>query len=320
MTKEGFFDVWKYVENSGAGEPGFYLSNNKEYGPNPCCEISLKLDGGFCNLTTINVANIESQQDLHERVRAAAFLGTLQAGYTDFHFLNDSWHKNAIEEALIGVSMTGIASGEILKYDIAKAANEVNKENKRIAKLIGINKAKRTTAIKPEGTASLVAGCSSGIHAYHAPYYLRRMRMNKGEAIYKYLSEKLPAEFLEDDWSDPDNTAVLVMPIKSPENAIYRDEGELSLLQRVKRFQLDWITPGHRSGSNKNNVSVTVSIKDENWQKVGDWMWDNRDIYTGVSVLPYDGGTYPQMPFTDCTEDEYESMIQKLQRYRFRFD
>lgn len=255
------------------------------------------------------VSDIESQDDLNERAYAASFLGTLQAGYTDFHYLNDEWQTTTEDDSLLGVSMTGIASGEVLKYDIREAADVAVETNEYIAELIGIKPAKRVTAIKPEGTSSLVAGCSSGIHAYFSPYYVRRMRFNKEEPLFKYLNGKLEGTgLLEDDVFAPDTTSVLSVPIKSPDSAIFRDESALDLLKRVKYFQDNWIKAGHNEGDNKNNVSVTVSIKDNEWDEVEQWMWGHRESYTGISVLPYDGGTYPQLPFTESTEQEFNEL------------
>ena len=178
ITKEFFMDIWKRVELSGAGEPGIYLNNDKDWGTNPCCEIALR-PHQFCNLCEVNVSNIESQEDLNERVKAAAFIGTLQAGYTDFHYLRDIWRETTEKEALIGVSMTGIGSGVVLGYDMKKAASIVKRENTRVAKIIGINQSARTTTVKPAGTTSLVLGTSSGIHAWHNDFYIRRIRVGK---------------------------------------------------------------------------------------------------------------------------------------------
>ena len=157
ITKEFFMDLWKRVEASGAGEPGIYLNNDKDWGTNPCCEIALR-PYQFCNLCEVNASDIESQEDLNARVKAAAFIGTLQAGFTDFHYLRDVWRETTEKDALIGVSMTGIGSGVVLGYDMTEAANHVKKENARIAKLIGINKSARTTTVKPAGTTSLTLG------------------------------------------------------------------------------------------------------------------------------------------------------------------
>jgi len=170
-----------------------------------------------------------------------------------------------------------------------------------------------SNGIVSHNTASLVAGTSSGIHAWHSPYYIRRIRINKDEALYKYLSEKLPDVFLEDDYFSPDSTAVLSVPIKAPEGAIFRNESPIDLLERVKQIHDEWIANEytHREGVNTHNVSVTVSINDDQWGEVGDWMWENRTHYHGISVLPFDGSTYQQMPFEDITEDEY-THIEKL--------
>ena len=170
ITKDLFDTKWDVIKYSGSGEPGMYFTNNVELGSNPCCEISLN-PSQFCNLTSINVSNLKSQEDLNRRARAAAFLGTLQASYTDFHYLRAQWKKQTEKEALLGVSLTGIASIDESEFDFSEAAEEAVKENERIAKLIGINPAKRVTCIKPEGTGSLVLGTSSGIHAWHNHYY-----------------------------------------------------------------------------------------------------------------------------------------------------
>ena len=310
MDKEFFLNIWKKVEASGAGEPGFYLSNDKEWGTNPCVEIGLRANQ-FCNLCEVNVSNIESQEDLNERVRAASFIGTLQAGYTDFHYLRPVWQRTTEKDALIGVGMTGIGSGVILKMDMKLASRIVKEENERVAKLIGINKAARTTCVKPSGTSSLVLGTSSGIHAWHNDYYIRRIRVGKNEAIYKYLAENHP-ELVEDEYFRPHDTAVISVPQKAPNGSILRTESPIQLLERVKRVYTEWIKTGHRSGSNSHNVSATISIRDHEWDAVGEWMWENKEQYTGLSVLPYDSGTYKQAPFEDITKEKYEELMQHL--------
>jgi ribonucleoside-diphosphate reductase alpha chain len=306
ITKEFFMDLWKRVEASGAGEPGIYLNNDKDWGTNPCCEIALR-PYQFCNLCEVNASDIESQEDLNARVKAAAFIGTLQAGFTDFHYLRDIWRETTEKDALIGVSMTGIGSGVVLGYDMTEAANHVKKENARIAKLIGINKS-RTTTVKPAGTTSLTLGTSSGIHAWHNDYYIRTLRVGKNEAIYSYLAENIP-QLIEDDYFRAHDTAVISIPQKAPEGAIMRTESPFQLLERIKRVAQEWIAPGHRGGSNTHNVSATVSLKEEEWETAGEWMWDNREFYNGLSVLPYDGGTYKQAPFQDIDKEKYEEML-----------
>jgi len=310
VTKEFFLDLWKRIELSGAGEPGIYFSNDKDWGTNPCCEIGLR-PYQFCNLCEVNASDIESQEDFEKRVKGAAFIGTLQAGYTDFHYLRDVWKRTTQKDALIGVGMTGIGSGVVLGYDMKSAAKAVKEENERVAKLIGINKAARTTTVKPSGTSSLVLGTSSGIHAWHNDYYIRRIRVGKNEAIYTYLSINHP-ELVEDEVFRPHDTAVISIPQKSPEGSILRYESPFELLERVKKISQEWIKFGHRGGQNTHNVSATVSLKEEDWELAGEWMWDNRKHYNGLSVLPYNGGTYQQAPFEDCDVDTYESMMKSL--------
>ena len=310
ITKEFFMDLWKRIELSGAGEPGIYLSNDKDWGTNPCCEIGLR-PFQFCNLCEVNASDIESQEDFDKRVRAAAFIGTLQAGYTDFHYLRDIWKRTTEKDALIGVGMTGIGSGVVLGYDMKRAAKAVKEENERVATLIGINKSARTTTVKPSGTSSLVLGTSSGIHAWHNDFYLRRIRVGKNESIYSYLAINHP-ELIEDEFFRPHDTAVIGIPQKSPEGAIIRHESVFQMLERVKKVSQEWIKPGHRNGQNSHNVSATVSIKEDEWDLVGEWMWNNRDFYNGLSVLPYNGGTYTQAPFSDCTKEDFERLVKTL--------
>lgn len=310
-TKEDFLNIWNKVEMSRSGEPGIYWSNDKDWGANPCVEIALK-PYQFCNLVTINVGNIENQQDFDNRCQAASFIGTLQASYTDFHYLRDIWQTTTEKEALIGVSMTGISSNGFLNsIDLSKGSAIVKKENERVAKLIGINKSARCTAVKPEGTASLVAGTSSGIHAWHNDFYYRRVRLGKNEALYTYFSIYNPDLIEQDEMRE--DLAILKFPVKAPDGSILRNESALAILERMKYVHDTWINGGHNKGSNKHNVSLTVSLKNEEWKEVGEWMWNNRESYNGISVLPYDGGTYKQAPFEDCTKEQYEELYEKIQ-------
>jgi len=310
VTEEFFFSLWDKIKASGAGEPGIYFNNDKDWGTNPCCEIALR-PFQFCNLCEVNVSDVVDQDDLNARVKAATFIGTLQASYTSFHYLRPVWQRTTEKDALIGVGMTGIGSGVAQKLDLKQAANAVKEENERVAKLLGINSAARCTTIKPSGTSSLALGTSSGIHAWHNDYYIRRIRVGKNEAIYTYLSINHP-ELVEDEYFRPHDTAVISVPQKAPEGSILRYESALDLLERVKFFYQNWIKPGHRTGQNTHNISATVSIKDDQWEEVGKWMWDNRKFYNGLSVLPYADHTYKQAPFEDCTKETYEEMMQHL--------
>ena len=310
VNKKFFMELWERIKNSGAGEPGIYFSNDKDWGTNPCCEIALR-PNQFCNLTEINVSDVVSQEDLNSRVAAATLLGTLQAGYTDFHYLRDIWRTTTEKDALLGVSMTGIASNKVLKLDLEEAAIIAKKVNLTIAELIGIKPATRITCVKPAGTTSCVLGTSSGIHAYHDKYYIRRLRVGKNEAIYSYLKMKQPT-LIEDCYFRPHDTAVISIPQKAPKGAITRDESAIDLLERVKLVASTWVKAGHTQGMNTHNVSATISIRDSEWENVANWMWTNRQFYNGLSVLPHDGGSYKQAPFESITQYKYDKLLKEL--------
>jgi ribonucleoside-diphosphate reductase alpha chain len=310
IDEEEFFKLWKKIELSGSGEPGIYFSNDKDWGTNPCCEIALR-PFQFCNLCEINASDVVDQADLNTRVEAAAFIGTLQAAYTDFHYLRDIWRKTTEKDALLGVGMTGIGSGAVLGLDLKSAADLAKTENARVAEIIGVNKAARVTTVKPSGTSSLVLGTSSGIHAWHNDHYIRRIRVGKNEAIYTYLAIHHP-ELVEDDFFKPTIQAVISVPQRAPEGSILRTENVMDMLERVKKFNTQWVKKGHRKGANTNNVSATVSIQEHEWEAVGKWMWENKETFNGLSVLPYFGGSYTQAPFQDITKEEFEVMVQHL--------
>jgi len=311
ITKDFFDEIWERIKESGSGEPGFYFTNDKDWGTNPCCEIALR-PYQFCNLSEINVSNVETQEEYEARAKVASFIATLQAGYTDFHYLRDVWKRTTEKDALIGVSMTGIASGKVLDLDMKAAANVVKEENKRVAKLIGVKQAARTTCVKPAGTTSLTLGTSSGVHAWHNEHYIRRLRVGKNESIYLYLYMNHP-ELVEDEYFRPHDTAIIGVPQKAPEGAITRQESALQLLKRLREVTSQWVKFGHRSGQNTHNVSATVSIRDSEWTDVGEWMWENRAFYNGLSVLPVDGGTYKQAPFEDCSPEKYQVLVEALE-------
>ena len=309
-SQEEFVNLWKRIEASGSGEPGIYWSNDLDWGTNPCCEIGLR-PYQFCNLCEVNVSDITCQEDLNDRVTAAAFFGTLQAGFTDFHYLRDVWKMTTFKDALLGIGMTGIASGEVLKYNLEVAAAIAKKTNQLITEIIGTNEAARITCIKPSGTTSLVLGTASGIHAWHAPYYLRTMRFNKSEDLAQYLMINHP-ELCEDDVLRPTDTLCVRIPVKAPEDSILRTETAIDTLERVKRFSTEWVKSGHINGANTHNVSATISVKEGEWETVGDWMWNEQEHYNGLSVLPAFDHTYKQAPFEDITEDEYNARINTL--------
>ena len=311
VSKEDFMSLWKKIELSNSGEPGFYFSDNENMGTNPCAEIALN-PNQFCNLVEVNASDILDQDDLNNRVYWESVIGTLQASYTDFHYLRPIWKETTEREALLGIGMTGIASGAVMKMNLQQAVNQAIYANESISEVIGINKAARITCVKPSGTSSLVLGTSSGVHAWHDEYYVRRMRIGKNEAMYTYLSLYHP-EMLEDDVFKPTQQAVVSVPQSAPKGAITRkDETAIEFLERVKYFHQNWIVPGHRTGENTHNVSATVTMSNHEWPSVGEWLWNNKSHFNGLSFLPEDLGSYAQTPFESITRERYEQLVTNI--------
>ena len=303
VSKNEFLDLWKKVELSNSGEPGFFFTNDLELGTNPCAEISLN-SFQFCNLVEINASDLKDQHDFEERTAAAAFIGTLQASYTDFHYLRPEWKEVTEREALLGIGMTGVASGKVFDLDMPEAAEMACRTNKVVAREIGINPSARITTIKPSGTSSIVLGCSSGVHAWHSEYYIRRMRVSKSEALYTYLVIN-HSELLEDSIYTSSEAYVCV-PIAAPTGATTRhSESAIQFLERVKLLHEKWIKPGHVYGENTHNVSASVTMKPNEWGIVGEWLWENQNHYNGLSFMPQDLGSYKQTPFEDIDEATY---------------
>lgn len=301
-TYDKIFDSLQY---SGSGEPGFFLTNDPDWGTNPCGEIALRAFG-MCNLTEVNIGDDISNTEFCDRVRAASFIGTLQAGYTDFHYLRPIWRERAVADALLGVSLTGIASGSYKNLDLAYGALVASDENERVADKIGVRPAKRITTVKPSGTASLVLGTSSGIHPYWARWQIRNVEVSTVEPLYKYLGE------YAEEWIKPKRdsatTAIFSVPLENPEDGAFRNETALEALERIKYVQNNWIDAGHNVGLNKHNVSATVSVRDEEWDEVREWLWENKEDYTGLTLFPYWGGTHPDAPNIEIDKETYDRM------------
>lgn len=302
-----FDKIWKQVRASGAGEPGIYWTNNLDWGTNPCAEIALR-PYQFCNLVEVNGSDVKDFNEAVNRIASATYIATLQAGYTDFHYLRNIWKTTTKEDALIGVGVTGIASNSIKTEWLEDLAELVKDINYGVSKEIGINPAARCTTVKPSGTSSIVLGTSSGIHAWHNDYYIRRMRVNKDEEVYNYLKRALP-QLVEDSKMNPDGEAILAIPQKAPKGAVLRSESPFEMFKRVITWNTKWVHAGHNRGDNTNNVSATFSLKDDEWDKFGKLMYEHKDSYNGISVLPYDGGSYVQAPFEDITACKYNKLI-----------
>lgn len=330
-SQEEFNKVWSIVQNSGYGEPGFFWTNDKEVGCNPCAEIAL-LPYQMCNLSEICVADVNSQEEFENRCDSASFLGTLQASFTDFvsnekiyseelekfigtnyvQLLRDEWKTTCEKEALIGVSMTGIASGSYINLDITAGAEKVKSSNLYWSKVLGINYAARTTCIKPSGDTSLVMKCSPGVHAYHADHYVRRLKFLESEEITTKLIEMCP-ELMEQD-KNKNGSWYLKLPVSSPKNCIVRNESALNFLGRIKDLFSKWIVPGHVDGINYNNISATVSVKTDEWDEVRTWFWENRFDYNGIAIFPYSDSKYPHQPFTDSNFEEVNQLTKFLHK------
>jgi hypothetical protein len=278
------------------------------------CEIALR-PKQLCNLSEVNVSACRTFDDLMGAVKAATVLGTLQAAYTDFSYLSPEWKKNCEEEALLGVSLTGMAECWSIisfnKWRLQYLAAYMKSVNEFYAKKIGINAAARIGCVKPSGSASAFLGTSSGIHASHADFYIRRVRVDVSHPIAAYLKGVLPSQFFELDSFNPSN-AVISIPMQSKGSISRNKETAIELLERVKFITENWIKGSHRSGVNRHNVSVTVTYRPEEVVKVGDWMWANRHTYSGLSMLPHSDHCYTQSPFEEITEEQYKELMKIL--------
>lgn len=317
LTYEWWTQWWESVKHYGTGEPGIFLTNNLEWGANPCVEAALPAFT-FCNLTNLVIpAQMVPFEEQKRRTWAAAFINTLQASFTDFHYLDPRWKENTEKHALTGISLTGCASRNFKHWQLDKLAEYAKQVNADLAARIGIRPSARITLLKPSGNSSCVAETSSGLSRWHAPFYIRRMQLNKTEPIYAYVKEKFPA-LVEDYWEKPETTAVLSIPIEAPDGAVIDDVNDLqSMLDDIERVYREWIAHGHNWGDNMHTVSVTVRLQDHQWKQMYDWFWDNRDAVSCISVLPYDGGTYKQAPFEEITEAEYHSLMRNFDGVRF---
>ena len=302
------------------GEPGFYFTNDYDYGTNPCCEIGLnplltvdaevqaKLAAGgiearigdtytgwaFCNLCEINAAKLTTPQDFRDAAKAAAIIGTLQAGYTKMPYLGPVSEALAQREALLGIGMTGmldaphIACDPVLQREVAGLIKQINAE---IAARIGVRPAARTTCVKPSGTTSLELGCvASGHHAHHGRRYIRRVVADELEHVFQAFRAINPHMCVR----KPDGKWVIEFPVMAPPGATIKDDlGAIQFLDMVKSTQQNWVLPGtgdatHSPGLS-HNVSNTVTVRDDEWDKVAEYLWENREFFTGVSLLASTG-------------------------------
>jgi ribonucleoside-triphosphate reductase len=317
-----FLAEWTSLYNSHSGERGLFsreASVNQakkngrrnpdfEFGTNPCSEIILR-PYQFCNLTEVVVRAEDTPETLAHKVRVATILGTFQSTLTHFPYLRKIWQKNTEEERLLGVSLTGILDnkwmGEV-SDSTAKTLEYLRKlsvdTNSDIATRLGIPVSAAITCVKPSGTVSQLVDSASGIHTRHSQYYVRRVRGDKKDPLTGFLvNAGIPAE---DCVMRPESTTVFSFPQKAPEGATLRDHmSAIDHLDVWLMYQRYWC---------EHKPSVTISVKEDEWMDVGAWVWRNFDEISGVSFLPYDGGTYRQAPYEECTKEQYEAMLEKM--------
>jgi ribonucleoside-diphosphate reductase alpha chain len=326
---ETFMEEWLSLVKSKSGERGIFsrIASQKQaakwgrrdstlnYGTNPCSEIILR-DKQFCNLTEVVVRSTDTFEDLKRKVELATILGTIQSTLTNFGFLSEEWRKNTEEERLLGVSMTGEMDHPILNgsqeyfdsevfgkselEDILEELKDYARQtNEKWAKILNVPSSAAITCVKPSGTVSQLVDSASGIHARHAPYYIRRIRLDKKDPTYAFLKEKgVPCE---DEAHRPDSTAVFSFPMKAPEGAVCRnDRTAIEQLELWLKYQRHWC---------EHKPSVTISVKDEEWMTVGAWVYEHFDEMSGVSFLPFSDHTYQQAPYEDITKEQYEEMV-----------
>ena len=319
-----FMEEWKSLYESKSGERGMFnrqaaktqaARNGRrdpdyEFGTNPCSEIILR-DREFCNLSEVVVREDDTLQTLKEKVKIATIIGTIQSTLTNFRYLNRKWEENCAEERLLGVSLTGIMDNMITSNgrvdfglpEVLKSLKQVAVDtNAQWSKKLGIPQSVAITCVKPSGTVSQLVDSASGIHARHAPYYIRTVRADKKDPLAKMMYDQgFPCE---DDVTKPDHTWVFSFPVKGPESGIYRkDMTAVEQLELWKIYQENWC---------EHKPSITVSVKENEWMSVGAWTYENFDMMSGVSFLPFADHTYRQAPYQDCSKQEYEKLVKEM--------
>ena len=328
-----FLKEWMALIESKSGERGIFnrvaakkqveklgdrRDTNYNFGTNPCSEIILR-DKEFCNLTEVVVRPQDCPKDLKEKVRLATILGTWQATLTNFRYLSKEWKSNCDEEALLGVSLTGIMDNQYTNGTYGKEkTHQLYQEqvpgllrslkdvaietNKKTAKNLGINPSASITCVKPSGTVSQLVDAASGIHTRHSPFYIRTVRGDKKDPLCQFLANKgIPHE---SDVTKPEHTWVFSFPIKTSKNAICRnDKTAIEQLEFWKLYQEHWC---------EHKPSVTITVKESEWIEVGAWVYKNFDMISGISFLPYSDHSYKQAPYQECTKEEYEKMLKSM--------
>lgn len=317
-----FFKEWSSLYESKSGERGIYnregIQTKTDHigrrdsstiaGTNPCGEIALR-SAGLCNLTEIVVRAGDDLDSLKRKARLATILGTIQSTFTDFRYVRSIWKRNAEEERLLGVSLTGIydnvslsTSGRELQELLSVVREHCVEVNREFAEKLGINPSVAVTTVKPSGTVSQLVNSASGIHPRHSSYYIRSVRQDNKDPLTQFMKDAgIPHEPCV---MKPESTTVFFFPVAAPEGAVTRDQVDaISHLELWKAYNAHWA---------EHQVSITVSVREDEWPRVGAWVFDNFDELSGVSFLPMDGGTYRQAPYQECSKEEYEAMMAKM--------
>ena len=321
-----FMEEWLSLYNSHSGERGIFnreaakktvekyghRDSNFEFGTNPCSEIILR-PYQFCNLSECVVRHDDTKETLLRKVRLAAILGTIQSTFTKFPYLRKVWQRNTEEERLLGVSLTGIydnplltTQGEKLNDLLTELREEARRSNEEFATLLGIPKSAAITCVKPSGTVSQLVDSASGIHPRHAKYYIRRVRGDKKDPLTQFLIQQgIPNEACV---YKPDQTVVFSFPQRAPDGITRSDVTPISHLELWLTYQRYWC---------EHKPSVTISVEEKDWPSVGAWTWDHFQEISGVSYLPYDGGTYRQAPYEECDEQTFNNLKSSIPRIRW---
>ena len=316
---ETFMREWTALVESKSGERGIFSRDaadkhvgrngrretGREWGTNPCSEIILR-PYQFCNLTEVVVRPTDTEKTLARKVKLATILGTIQSTYTHMPYLRPVWKRNTEEERLLGVSLTGIMDNEITNKPTAKILNKLRhiavQTNNDIAQQLGISASAAITCVKPSGTVSQLVDSASGIHARHSTYYIRTVRGDNKDPLTQFMQDAgIPAEPCV---MKPESTTVFSFPVASPDGAVTRnDMSAIEQLELWKMYALEWC---------EHKPSVTITVRDEEWLKVGAWVYDNFDICSGVSFLPHSDHTYAQAPYQDCDKAVYTEALKSM--------
>jgi ribonucleoside-triphosphate reductase (thioredoxin) len=327
-SNEEFLKEWLALVQSRSGERGIFnrgglrktfpesrakLSADwwDKFGTNPCGEIILR-PKQFCNLTEVVARNADKEADLMRKIRVATIIGTYQASFTDFVYLSEDWKKNCEEEALLGVSITGMWDCPVVRKPevLRRLREETVKVNKVYAKRFGINASAAITTVKPSGNLSQTVDCSSGMHARHSQYYIRRVRISATDALFKMLKDQGVPYHPEVGQTEADATTyVMDFPVKAPKNSIFKDD--MSAMDQLEFWK------NVKENYTHHNPSVTISIGDDEWIEVANWLYKNWDLIGGLSFLPRDNHVYQLAPYEAIDEKRYNELSKRYDHIDF---